>query len=446
MRKIFLTVFLLSGGIQVFSQDILPDNINSCQADSVLISANPNYDAYLWNTGDTLSSIWAFSSGKYWIDTNIGDSLFYSDTTWLTIVDVSVIQSDTAINCGDTIMLSINDTNFNCLWMPGDTLADSISVFPRDNITYYANITDPVITTNFCIDSIQIEVIPIILLDTLIQSTMGCPEENKASLELQVSGGFAPPYTYDYSEGIVDFDNPNMVIKVTDGDFFYTVTDTIGCTLKGEYNVKAYAIPEVELLTDPADTIYRQRPYITFNYENPLYDSLGADTFFITTFIWDFDDGSTSYVSPVHHTYGDEGTYNVSVSYDTYYGCKGTDTITIVVKPVKFKISSVITPNGDGANDIFKVTYDTGGDGNGEDPAYKFGENDDPININDFYNSNTLVIFNRWGQKVYEINNYNNDWDGDGLTDGTYFYVLVCDGEHDKDVYKGSVQIFTGLK
>ncbi len=446
MRNIFLIAFLLTGGIQVFGQNILPDDINSCRADSVLISANPNYDAYLWNTGDTLSSIWALSSGKYWVDTNIGDSLFYSDTTWLTIVDVSIIQSDTAINCGDTILLSIDDTNFNCLWMPGDTLTDSISVFPRDNTTYYANITDPVIITNFCTDSVKVEVIPIILLDTLIQSTMGCPEENKASLELHVSGGFAPPYTYDYSEGIVDFDNPNMVIKVTDGDFFYKVTDTIGCTLKGEYNVKAYAIPEVELLTDPADTIYRQRPYITFNYENPLYDSLGADTFLITTFIWDFDDGSTSYVSPSHHTYGDEGTYNVSVSYDTYYGCKGTDTITIIVKPVKFKISSVITPNGDGANDIFKVTYDTGGDANGEDPAYKFGENDDPININDFYNSNTLVIFNRWGQKVYEINNYNNDWDGDGLTDGTYFYVLVCDGEHENDVYKGSVQIFTGLK
>jgi len=448
MRNFFLIIFLLTGGIHLFGQkeDILPDNINSCRADSVLISANPNYDAYLWNTGDTLSSIWAFALGKYWVDTNIGDSLYYSDTTWLTIVDVSIAQSDTTINCGDTIILSIDSSYFDCLWIPGNTLSDSLSVFPRDITTYYANIFDTIITTDFCTDSILVEVTPIIFLDTLIQNTMGCPDENKASLELHVSGGFAPPYTYEYSEGQADYDDPNKVIKVTDGDFQYVVTDTIGCTLKGEYNVKAYAIPEVELITDPADTIYRQRPYMTFDYVNPMYDSLGADTFLITTFTWDFGDGGTSFVSPVNHTYSDAGTFLVSVSYDTYYGCQGTDSVTIIVKPVKFKISSVITPNGDGANDIFKVTYDLGGDANGDDPAFKFGEIDDPININDFYNSNTLVIMNRWGQRVYEVNNYKNDWDGDGLTDGSYFFIFVCDGEHCKDVYKVYVITLIGFK
>jgi hypothetical protein len=445
MRNIFFAVLLLTFSVQVFGQDILPDNINSCRADSVLISAKPNYDSYLWNTGDTVSSIWALTPGKYWIDTNIGDTLFYSDTTWLTIVDVSIAQSDTTIICGDTIQISIDDNYFNCLWMPGDTLTDSLTVFPRDITTYFGNITDPAVPTNFCTDSIKVEVTPVILLDTLIQNTMGCPEEDKASLELLVSGGFGPPYTYEYSEGTADYDDPNMVIKVTDGEFSYVVTDTLGCKLTGDYYVKAYGIPEVELNTEPADTIYRQRPYITFNYENISYDSLGTDTFLINTFSWDFGDGGNSFLSPVYHTYSDEGTYSVVFSFDTYYGCKASDSLMIIVKPVKFTISSVITPNGDGANDIFKVSYDTGNEAGGDDPAYKFGEDDDPININDFYNSNTLVIFNRWGEKVYEVNNYNNDWKGERLSDGTYFYILVCEGEHGKDVYKGAVQIFTGL-
>jgi hypothetical protein len=446
MRNTLFTLLLLAVGVQVFGQgDMLPDNINSCRADSVLISVNPIYDSYLWNTGDTTSSIWAFNEGKYWLDTDIGDTLFYSDTTRLTIVDVSIVQSDTTINCGDTILISIDDSYFDCLWIPGDILTDSLHVFPRDNTTYYVNVTDPNSTDNFCTDSIEVEVTPIIVLDTLIQNTMGCPGENKASLELQVSGGFAPPYTYEYSEGIPDYDDPNMVIKVKDGEFHYVVTDTLGCTLKGDYNVKAYGIPEVELNTDPADTIYRQRPYIEFTYENTTYDSLGTDTFFINTFSWDFGDGGTSFVSPVKHTYSDEGNYSVVFSFDTYYGCKAADSITIVVKPVKFKIPSAFTPNGDGINEKFIITYDTGSDSDGgNDPAYKFGENDDPININDFYNSNTLIIFNRWGQKVYEMDNYTNDWDGDRLSDGTYFYILVCEGEHGKDVFKGSVQIVTG--
>ena len=40
-----------------------------------------------------------------------------------------------------------------------------------------------------------------------------------------------------------------------------------------------------------------------------------------------------------------------------------------------------------------------------------------------------LVIFNRWGARVYINNNYDNMWDGiddneDPLPDDTYFYVL----------------------
>ncbi|RLD54858.1 MAG: hypothetical protein DRJ05_13950 [Bacteroidetes bacterium] len=445
MRSFFIMVVLFMAGAQVYGQEtILPDTTSSCRADSVLIIAESGYDGYIWSTGDTLGFIWAFSSGEYWVDTHIGDSLFYDDTTYLNIVDVSIVQSDTSFNCGDTIMLSIDPTFYECFWMPGDTVTDSIHVYPRIDTTYYAFFTDPMEPSNYCTDSIRIEITPIIILDTIIQTSMGCPEEDKAQLEMTVSGGFAPPYEYEWSKGTPLYSDPSKVTKVTDGPINYVVIDTIGCTLKGEYNVKAYTIPEVELIADPADTIYLQRPYIEFSYENPLYDSLGADTFQITTFTWDFGDGGTSHYSPVNHTYQDAGTFIVAVAYDTYYGCKGTDSLTIIVKPVKFKIPNVFTPDGNGINDLFIISYDSGGDGgNGEDPAYKFGESDDPININDFYNSNTLIILNRWGQKVFEANNYQNDWDGDGLTDGVYFYILDCKGEHEDKTYKGAVHIIT---
>ena len=43
---------------------------------------------------------------------------------------------------------------------------------------------------------------------------------------------------------------------------------------------------------------------------------------------------------------------------------------------------------------------------------------------------NTLEIFNRWGQLVYQTENYQNDWmatdrRGNDLPQGAYFYVLV---------------------
>lgn len=62
---------------------------------------------------------------------------------------------------------------------------------------------------------------------------------------------------------------------------------------------------------------------------------------------------------------------------------------------------NVFTPNGDGKNDklVFK-------------------------NLEYFPNSQ-LLIFNRWGEKVYENSNYRNDWDGENLHAGTYFFNLT---------------------
>jgi hypothetical protein len=35
-----------------------------------------------------------------------------------------------------------------------------------------------------------------------------------------------------------------------------------------------------------------------------------------------------------------------------------------------------------------------------------------------------LQVFSRWGNKVYETSTYRNDWRGDNLPDGVYYYLL----------------------
>jgi gliding motility-associated-like protein len=67
-----------------------------------------------------------------------------------------------------------------------------------------------------------------------------------------------------------------------------------------------------------------------------------------------------------------------------------------------------VSPNGDGNNDTWKI---------------KGIEN---------YPDNTVMIFNRWGDKIREFSNYNNTsrtWEGKNengelLPDGTYFYII----------------------
>jgi gliding motility-associated-like protein/uncharacterized repeat protein (TIGR01451 family) len=81
-------------------------------------------------------------------------------------------------------------------------------------------------------------------------------------------------------------------------------------------------------------------------------------------------------------------------------------------------IPNVFTPNGDGVNDTFFI------------PGL------------DTYTEDEIVIINRWGNNVYEKKNYQNDWTGKGLVEGTYFYVLkVKTLAGVWDVYKGYVTL-----
>jgi len=63
-------------------------------------------------------------------------------------------------------------------------------------------------------------------------------------------------------------------------------------------------------------------------------------------------------------------------------------------------IPNVFTPNGDGMNDTFVI-----------EDLNKYPENE-------------ILIFNRWGNTVFQEKNYHNEWTGNGLSEGTYFYIL----------------------
>jgi hypothetical protein len=270
---------------------------------------------------------------------------------------------------------------------------------------------------------------------------MGCKGEDKASMKAFVTGGY-PPYEFDWpSEGIYLYEDPSVVLGLTDGEKSLTISDDAGCMLIKDFTVEAYPLPEIELnLSD--SVVYYQKPYVTFSYRNLSYDSLVVDTFAISSFNWKFGDGDSTIVESPSHTYRDVGYYDIVFSYYTFYGCPGNDSAKVEVKPVDLSISSLITPNGDQKNDIFEVWDNQEDAGSGGDNL-KNGVEGEVIDLGKYYISTSLVVFNRWGQKVFETENYRNDWDGENLVDGIYFYVLKCEGEYGEDVYKGSVMIIS---
>src|SRR5690606_26516637 len=83
------------------------------------------------------------------------------------------------------------------------------------------------------------------------------------------------------------------------------------------------------------------------------------------------------------------------------------------------EIPNLFTPNGDGLNDQFVIR-----------------------NLLQYQNRE-LLILNRWGNQVYKSTNYNNDWDGGSLAEGTYYYILRVRGNDGGDwqTHKGAVAL-----
>ena len=150
-------------------------------------------------------------------------------------------------------------------------------------------------------------------------------------------------------------------------------------------------------------------------------------------------------------TYVETGNYTTELKVYNPQGCDTSYYKTIQVEPVKLKIPNVFTPNGDGVNDYFIISLDSGG-GSGTSGDDHRSTRDDVLEyenyepLSRYYESSELTIFNRWGRVVYHVKDYQNNWDGGGLSDGTYFYVLKCHGLKQDATYQGSVMIVTAQR
>lgn len=444
MRQVLITIIILYfSSIALGQVDNLPDTTRSCMVDSLKLVIPENYDAFLWSNGDTTNYTWVYENGYYSVIYSLGDFNYY-DTTLVKIFPVSIEQPDTTIFCGDTIILSVDSIQYNYLWDPGELTESSIEVFPREETLYSVEITDPEEPGTWCIDTVRVMTEAKIYIDTLIQLEMGCSGESKGKMDIDVSGEYAP-FIYDWSAGYPAPYDSTIVEYIIDGDHEIIISDSLGCQLMHEFTVEPYPMPEIEFLFDPDSVVYIQKPFVTFSFNNLTYELSPVDTFDIITYTWNFGDDETSNVLEPTHTYYQDGEFRVTLDYKTYVGCDGTDSTTVTVKPIYPNIPDIITPNGDSFNE-FLVIDDTGtppeDNENPDSGDAKFGiDADNEKMLQDFYIQTSLIIFNRWGKKVYESENYQNDWNGEGLPDGVYFYVLKCTGFQSTDIFKGTVTI-----
>ncbi len=174
-------------------------------------------------------------------------------------------------------------------------------------------------------------------------------------------------------------------------------------------------------------------PTVIANSNSPVCTgnsiNLTAETVTGGNYFWTGPNGYTSNVQNsviLFASVADDGIYSLVVSAN---GCTSdTTTFAIVVSfcdVADFNIPEGFSPNGDGINDLFVIKGI------------------------DHYPDNSIVIFNRWGDKIFEASPYENTWDGkctvgfraggDQLPIGTYFYLLnLGDGS---EIIKGTIYL-----
>ncbi|MDD4384975.1 MAG: tandem-95 repeat protein [Bacteroidales bacterium] len=116
-------------------------------------------------------------------------------------------------------------------------------------------------------------------------------------------------------------------------------------------------------------------------------------------------DNTVTYTPDLNYFGEDAFEYKVC----SQYGYCSEAKVNIDVKIEKFRIPEGFSPDGDGINDKFEI-----------------------IGI-EVYNKVTISVYNRWGNVVYQNNNYKNNWDGKAnasmsigstLPNGTYYYII----------------------
>ena len=417
----------------------IPDTVNVfqtadtlfCGTDTVVLDAGSGFVSYYWNTGETTRWIKVTDKGMYDVTASEAGGNIRQDSCLVKFA--RILQEPDSLCYKDTIFLVIDDPSFRYSWNTGDQ-ADTLYnllVIMASSKTYIAEITDE--QGNQCSDSIRLDMYPRIYVEfEQNQENKGCPGGDCKGQVRVIPGGGTGELTVEWDTPNVDPGDPYYAIGLCEGFVGVHFFDEAGCRFDTSYWVEVWDMPEIETTTDT--TTYIQDPRLTFWFEN-----LSADSITLSNFFWALENGTSSNLPNPTFSFDAMGEHVVKFEYTTMNGCVDSNLITITVKSVELLVPNVFTPNGDGANDTFIITIKPPEENNSSRGFMTGSGHHQPIN--DFYISNELVVFNRWGNKVYEAVDYTNDWDGSNLPNGTYFYVLKCRGKLGEDIFKGAVTI-----
>ena len=366
-------------------------NISCNEGASATITASGGTEpySYLWNTGDTASTIDSLLGLTYWVvvtdangcnvtsdtihlnDYELNTAVYYDDSTHIAEVE---IESTTSSGPFEYIWINIlNDSIGNGQISP--VLCEG---------TYFVITTD---LSNNCsvTDTVLVDLGDI--LDTA--TTTIYPDSNL--------WGFAP-YTYLWSNG-----ETSIHADICPGDHWVEVTDINNCLVREDFTIENLIIT-----LEPASAI------LECDLENIDIDLKVSAAGGIAPYSFEWWNGSTENSINLGLSPG-----NFSVTVIDANGCI-EDTSFVIAAMTSECIPNVFTPNGDTQNDTWSL----------EDTF--------------LYEDSEVRIYGRFGRLLFQSVGYYEAWDGtneqgNDVPDGVYFYSIeIC---HGFDQINGTVTI-----
>ena len=356
-----------------------------------------------------------------------GDTVLRSATLIIQDFEPTQLQYENPVGiCNGEAILEVETIGgygpFDFLWSTGATDTLAVNVI-ETNDPGAAQITVTDVCGNEQTATITYTMPPELVIYGEQTDSPLCPGDATV-LEAGISTGVGP-FTYDWSSGgdgtteTVNFDASQIV----------TLTVTDACGIQDSFDVEVeYPVwdpitgndPEVCLgiqgdlnLTggvgeaDFAGNWVGQYEFYTWQYSN--YDASGNPQDSAFVLVDDALDSLATFIGPSGNfqaglTQGDMDIYVIDQC-----GAEGTFNVSVIACDTE--IPNVFSPNGDSMNDFFRIP-----------------------GIEGFPNSK-LEIYNRWGNVIYQSNDYGGGWDGrinnEPVADGTYYYILRrSDGEN----------------
>ncbi len=332
------------------------------------------------------------------------------------------VSDDVSFNCLDTQAILTAEANFQgeYTWFTNDGMIISDPVSSEINVnsigTYYVSFIDEV---TFCeaIDSVQIfENFNVLSLSDWNIINESCYLESDGQINIGSIQGGTEPYSLSLDgEEILETD----LLDLKPGDYLLQVVDAEGCELD-----TVFVIEQAEEMT--IESIGEIILNAGENGELIVETNISIDE--IDTIIWTPDQylscsncliNSTNAVNDIEYT----------VTIINVHGCEISTSIQVRVELLSnIYTPNVFTPNDDGLNDFFTIFTDR------------------EMIISE------LAIFNRWGEKVFDVRNIPTNkeelgWDGkfkgENVNPGVFaFYaIVILPDENGEKLLKGDITV-----